>query len=108
MVALFRAARLRHTEAHFENTDPSSPAFKLLKHQKNHERISRTVNGIYAGVAVAAAECVPLGVLQSIRLLFLFINRHVESFVFAVMLSQRVAADQGIMATLSLITSWSQ
>jgi hypothetical protein len=74
VVALFRAARLRHTEALFENTDPSSPAFKLLKHQKNHERISRTVNGIYAGVAVAAAECMPLGILQSMHLLFWLID----------------------------------
>ena len=108
LVALFRAARLRQAEALFDDTDPSSPASKLLKHKKNHERMSRTINGIYAGLAVAAAECVPLGVLQRIRLLFLFIERHVESFVSAVMLSQRVAADQGIMATLSLITSWSQ
>ena len=143
LVALFRAARLRQAEALFQDTDPSSRASKLLKHKKNYERMSRTINGIYAGLAVAAAECVPLGstvvslvaltmkarlfipsafrnpvghpskssglgVLQSMRLLFWFIERHTDSFVFAVMLSQRVWADRGIMATLSLISSWSQ
>ena len=61
LVALFRAAHLRQAEALFDDTDPSSPASKLLKHKKNHERMSRTINGIYAGLAVAAAECVPLG-----------------------------------------------
>ena len=62
LIALFRAARLRQAEALFDDTDPSSPASKLLKHKKNHERMSRTIKGIYAGLAVAAAECVPLGV----------------------------------------------
>ena len=74
LIALFRAARLRQAEALFQDTDPSSSASKLLKHKKNHERISRTVNEIYAGVAVAAAECMPLGILQSIHLLFWFIG----------------------------------
>ena len=106
-VALFRAARLRQAEALFENTDPSSPASKLLKHKKNHERVSRAIKGIYAGLAVATAECIPLGALQSKRMLFWFIEGHVKSSVFAVILSQR-AGDGGIMATLSLVTSWSQ
>ena len=74
LIALFRAARLRHEEALFENTDPSSPSSKLLKRKKIHERMSRTINGIYAGLAVAAAECVPLGILQSMHLLRLFIK----------------------------------
>ena len=67
LIGLFRAARLRREEAIFENTDPSSSSSKLLKHQKNWERTSRAVNSIYAGLAVALAECVPLGILQSMH-----------------------------------------
>ena len=67
LIGLFRAARLRREEALFENADPSSSSSKLLKHQKNRERTSRAVKGIYAGVAVAIAECVPLGILQSMH-----------------------------------------
>ena len=58
-VALSRAARLRREDALFENTHSSSPSSKLLKHRQNHERTSRAINNIYAGLAVALAECIP-------------------------------------------------
>ena len=60
---------MRREEATFEDSDTSSPASKLLKHEKNHARTERAVHSIYAGLLVASAECLPLGILQSIRLL---------------------------------------
>ena len=46
---------------------------------------------------------------QSTCLLFWFIEEQLWSLLFfAVMLSQRVGSDGGIMATLSLVTSWAQ
>ena len=58
---------MRREEATFEDSDPSSSASKLLKHQKNHARTERAIHSIYAGLLVASAECLPLGILQSMR-----------------------------------------
>ena len=105
LVALLRAARLRHTKALFESTDPASPEAKLLKHEKNCERMTHTTNSFYTGVAVAVAECIPLGV--HIRHFLPFKYRRIVCF-FAVLLSQRADSNGDIMATLPLITSWSK
>lgn len=59
-----------------------------MKHEKNHARTERAVHSIYAGLLVASAECLPLGILQ-------------------IILAQRMGATS-IMQTFSLITSWCQ
>ena len=65
LLALRRAIQLRREEAGFDDTAGATDlAVKLLKHCKNHKRTSRAINSIYAGVAVAFTECIPLGVLQ--------------------------------------------
>ena len=100
---LFKACRLRREEAIFVDTDPSSPSSRLLKHQKNHARAERDINSVYAGILVASAECVPLGILQRTSFMWWLFAVACERLLPAVILSQRMQST-GIMQTLSLVT----
>ena len=64
-----------------------SIASKLLAHRKNLLRTKRKIQLMLSGLLVAAAENLPLGILQ-------------------VVYSQRIASHLETMDMLSLITSW--